>query len=53
MLKLAQNGVCGAGDFTRGINIFDTYSPDTLLRARLQVATQCSNQRAKMEFTGR
>ena len=52
VVKLAQNGVGGPGDFARRVDIFNTNAPDTLVRAGLQVAAERGNQRAEVEFTG-
>jgi hypothetical protein len=53
VLQLAQNRTGGAGDFTRRIDIFNAYAPDTVVRAGLQVAAERGNQRAEVEFAGR
>ncbi len=53
VLQPAQNRTGGAGDFTRRIDIFNAYAPDTVLRMGLKIAAECGNQRAEVEFAGR
>jgi hypothetical protein len=52
VVKLAQDGVGGPGDFARRVDIFNTNAPDTLVRAGLQVAAERGDQRAEVEFAG-
>ncbi len=52
VVKLAQDGIGGAGDFARRVDIFNTNTPDTLVRAGLQVAAERGDQRAEVEFAG-
>jgi hypothetical protein len=42
MFQLTQNRLCGTGNFTRRINIFNADAPDTL-GASLQVAAERGN----------
>lgn len=48
MFQLMQNGGCSTGNFTRGIDIFNADSPDTVLSAGLEIKAKRGNQRAEM-----
>ena len=52
VVKLAQDGIGGTGDFARRVDIFNTNTPDALVRAGLQVAAERGDQRAEVEFAG-
>ena len=53
MFQLAQDSICGTGNFTRRVDIFNAYQPATLPGASLQIAAERGNQRAKMKLAGR
>ncbi|MEK5772585.1 hypothetical protein VXE29_18755, partial [Acinetobacter variabilis] len=53
MFQLAQDSLCGTGNFTRRVDIFNAYQPATLPGASLQIAAKRSNQRTKMKLDGR
>lgn len=44
MFQLTQDRICGTGNFTRGINIFNAYSPDSAPGTSLQVTAEGGNQ---------
>jgi hypothetical protein len=44
MFQLTQNSLCCTGNFTRRINIFNAYTPDTLFCTSLQVAAEAAKE---------